>query len=78
MAEVSPDGYVLAEEQGEMYFCNARCFCLWAVHFATSSHRPEEQKSIACELTMPSGERRKFIDFTWSGSKQHERSPRHY
>jgi hypothetical protein len=24
MAEVPPEGYVLAEEQGEMYFCNAR------------------------------------------------------
>jgi len=36
MAEVSPEGYVLAEEQGEMYFCNARCLCLWAVHFVTN------------------------------------------
>lgn len=53
MAEVSQEGYVLAEVQGEMYFCNARCLCLWAVHFVTSSHRPEEQKRIACELTMP-------------------------
>jgi hypothetical protein len=63
MAEVSSDGYVLAEEQGEMYFCNARCLCLWAVHFVTNPRRPEEQKRIACELTLPSGERRKFIDF---------------
>jgi hypothetical protein len=23
MAEVPPEGYVLAEEQGEMFFCNA-------------------------------------------------------
>ncbi len=46
-----------------MYFCNARCLCLWAVHFVTDPRRPEEQKSIACELTMPSGERRKFTEF---------------
>ena len=63
MAEVPPEGYVLAEEQGEMYFCNARCLCLWAVHFVTNPRRSEEQKRIACELTMPSGERRKFTDF---------------
>jgi hypothetical protein len=35
--------------------------------------RPEEQKRIACELTMPSGERRKFTDFIeaaqWSAAK---------
>jgi hypothetical protein len=36
MAEVTPQGYVLAEEQGEMYFCNARCLCSWAVHFVTN------------------------------------------
>src|SRR5258705_12973506 len=63
MAEVSPEGYVLAEEQVEMYFCNARCLCLWAVHFVTNPRRSAEQKRIACELTMPSGERRKFADF---------------
>src|ERR1700738_2676506 len=63
MVEVPPEGYVLAEEQGEMYFCNARCLCLWAVHFVTNPRRSEEQKRIACELTMPSGERRRFTDF---------------
>ncbi len=62
MAEVPPDGYVLAEEQGEIYFCNARCLCLWAVHFVTNPRRPEEEKLIACELIMPSGELRKFSD----------------
>jgi len=64
MAEVPPEGYVLAEEQGEMYFCNARCLCLWAVHFVTNPHRPEEQKNLAVvELSAPSGERRRFAHF---------------
>ena len=63
MAEVSAKGYVLTEEQGEMYFCTARCLCVWAVHFVTNPRRSEEQKRITCELTMPSGERRKFTDF---------------
>jgi hypothetical protein len=30
--EVRPDGYALTETEGEMYFCNARCLCIWAVH----------------------------------------------
>jgi hypothetical protein len=42
MAEVPPEGYVLAEEQGEMYFCNARCRCLWALHFVTNPRRSKE------------------------------------
>jgi hypothetical protein len=63
MVEVTPHGYVLAEEQGEIYFCNARCLCLWAVQFVTNPRRSEDQKKIACELTMPSGERRRFADF---------------
>jgi len=39
---VSAQSYLLVEEQGEMYFCNARYLCLWAVHFVTCPHRPEE------------------------------------
>jgi hypothetical protein len=31
MLEVHPDGYTLTETEGEMYFCNARCLCIWAV-----------------------------------------------
>jgi hypothetical protein len=63
MVEVAAEAYVLAEEQGHMYFCDARCLCLWAVHFVTNPRRSEEQKRIACEMTTPSGERRKFTDF---------------
>jgi hypothetical protein len=33
------------------------------LHFVTNPRPFEEQKRIACELTMPSGERRKFTDF---------------
>jgi hypothetical protein len=63
MTEVTPQGYVLVEDQGEMYFCNARCLCLWAMHFVTNPRRSEEQKKISCERTMPSGEQRRFANF---------------
>ena len=32
MAEVPSGGYVLADAEGEMYFCNSRCLCLWSVN----------------------------------------------
>ena len=55
-----------------MYFCNARCLCMWAVNFVTNPRRSEEQKRVPCELTMASGERRKFNDFVgvaqWSAA----------
>jgi hypothetical protein len=53
MAEVPPEGYVLAEEKGEMYFCNARCLCLWAVHFVTNTRRSEEQKGLLAKGPCP-------------------------
>ncbi len=62
MAEVTPQGYVLAEEQGEMYFCNARCLCLWAMHFVTNPRRSDEQKRIAYDLTSSSEERTRLPD----------------
>jgi hypothetical protein len=45
-----------------MYFCNARCFCLWSVQFLTNPHRPDEQKALAFEMSTPSGERRRFAN----------------
>ena len=62
MTEVTSGGYVLADAEGEMYFCNSRCLCLWAVNFVTHPRRTQEQKSVACTLTVPSGERRSFSD----------------
>jgi len=49
-ASKTPEGYVLAEEQGEMYFCNARCLCLWAVHFVTNPFIEAAQWSAANAL----------------------------
>jgi hypothetical protein len=54
MAEVPPEGYVLAEEQGEMYFCSARCLCLWAVHFVTNPPgAPKNRKGLLANWPCP-------------------------
>ena len=63
MAEVPSASYQVVEEHGEMYFCNDRCLCLWAMQFVTNPNRPEEQKSPPVELIAPSGERRRFAHF---------------
>ena len=52
--------YVLVESGGEMYFCNSRCLCLWAVQFVTKVERPEEDKTIPVEMTTPNGAKRRF------------------
>ena len=62
LAEVSVDGYVVADPGGQMYFCNARCLSIWAPDFATKPNRPKEQKSTGLDLTTPSGEQHEFSD----------------
>ena len=60
LAEVSAEGYVVTDQGGQMYFCNARCLSIWALDFATKPNRPEKQKSIGLDLTTPSGEQQQF------------------
>jgi hypothetical protein len=62
MVEVRPDGYTLTETEGEMYFCNARCLCIWAVQLATRPNLAEGRKLPGAQLTQPNGEQRTFAD----------------
>ena len=60
MFEVPAPSFVLKDTVGEMYFCNLRCFCVWAVGLATRPNLSEEVKTDAYSLTTPTGEQRKF------------------
>jgi hypothetical protein len=62
MLEVRPDGYTLTETEGEMYFCNARCLCIWAVQLATRPNLANSRKLPSVQLTQPTGEQRTFAD----------------
>ena len=55
--------YVLNDGEGEMYFCNARCLCLWAVQFVTKAQRSEQDKAVAVEMITSGGEKRRFSHF---------------
>ena len=41
MLEVPSDSYVVTDAEGEIYFCNARCVCLWAIALATKPNLPK-------------------------------------
>jgi hypothetical protein len=60
MTEVPADSYTLTEEQGDIYLCNARCLCLWAVQRATRSNLVEVHRGSALIMTTPEGEKRRF------------------
>jgi hypothetical protein len=62
MLEVRPGGYTLTEKEGEMYFCNARCLCIWAVQLATRPNLADGRKLPDVQLTQPTGKRRTFAD----------------
>jgi hypothetical protein len=62
MLEVRPDGYTLTETEGEMYFSNARCLCIWAVQLATRPNLADGRKLPRVQLTQPNGEQRMFAD----------------
>lgn len=60
MFEVPDAAYVLSDGGGEMYFCNARCLCVWTVQLATHSALTEEQKNGELTLLSPSRDQSYF------------------
>src|ERR1035441_8449443 len=56
LAAVPEDGYVVADDGGEIYLCNARCLCIWAVSLATKPALSEEFKARRLVLKAPAGE----------------------
>jgi hypothetical protein len=75
MVEMRPDGYTLTEIEGEMYFCNARCLCIWAAQLATRPDLAEDRKLPGVQLTQPTGEQLTFADVgelaKWSVANTH-------
>ena len=52
---------------GEMYFCNLRCFCIWAVQIATKPKLSDADKDGEFVLKAPEGEEHRFsgVSFRW-------------
>jgi hypothetical protein len=56
LAAVPEDGFVVTDHGGEIYLCNARCLCIWAVTLATKPGLSEELKARRLVLKVPAGE----------------------
>ena len=55
MLEVPSGSYVVADAEGEVYLCNARCLCLWAIALATKPNLREALKMQKLTLTCAQG-----------------------
>jgi hypothetical protein len=60
LAAVPEDGYVVTDDEGEIYLCNARCLCIYAVSLATKPGLSEEFKARRLVLKVPPGEELMF------------------
>lgn len=52
--------YLLKDDVGEMYFCNLRCFAIWAVQRVTHPRLSDEERSSVLHFSTPAGEERQF------------------
>lgn len=59
---VPESSFVLKDSGGEMYFCNARCFSIWAILWATQLELTEEQRAGEFLMTTPAGVQQAFKD----------------
>jgi hypothetical protein len=55
-AAVPEASYVLKDAEGEIYLCNSRCLCIWAVSLATKPGLSEDLKNWKSILRAPTGE----------------------
>ena len=60
MVAVPSHSYTLTDGDGDIYLCNPRCLCIWAVLLVTKSNLPEGVRKRSFILTGPSGTRRGF------------------
>jgi hypothetical protein len=60
MVEVPRDAYTMTEEEQEIYLCNPRCLCLWAVLRATRPDLVEAHRGHVLIMTTSAGKRRSF------------------
>ena len=64
MVEVPKESYVVIDEVGEIYLCNPRCLCIWAVLLATRPTLDEKIKNHKLKLQLPSTEEESFEDIS--------------
>jgi hypothetical protein len=58
--EVPKNAYIVTDDEGEVYLCNARCLSLWSMTLATTRNLSEEAKMQPLRLETPKAE---MLDF---------------
>ena len=46
--------------EGDMYLCNSRCLCIWAVMLVTKHNLPDSERDRSFVVTNPVGKKRSF------------------
>jgi hypothetical protein len=52
--------YTVSDAEGEIYFCNSRCLCLWAMLLVTKPNLPADDRKQPFMMTLPDGKKRSF------------------
>ena len=52
--------YTVTDAEGDMYLCNSRCLCIWAVMLVTKHNLPESERDRSFVVTNPLGKKRSF------------------
>jgi hypothetical protein len=60
MVAVPSSSYTVTDAEGDMYLCNSRCLCIWAVMLVTKHNLPESERDRSFVITNPVGKRRSF------------------
>jgi hypothetical protein len=60
MVAVPSNSYTVTDAEGDMYLCNSRCLCIWAVMLVTKHNLPESERDRSFVLTNPVGKKRSF------------------
>ena len=60
MLAVPSSSYTVTDAEGEMYRCNSRCLCIWAVMLVTKHNLPESERDRSFVVTTPVGKKRSF------------------
>jgi hypothetical protein len=60
MVAVPPGSYAVTDGEGDMYLCNSRCLCIWAVMLVTKHNLPESERDRSFVVTTLLGKKRSF------------------
>jgi hypothetical protein len=60
MVAVPSSSYTVTDAEGDMYLCNSRCLCIWAVMLVTKHNLPESERDRSFVVINPVGKKRSF------------------